>query len=263
MGTAVTLPGSGCNLVISGDPRSGKSWIAGLLVERLIQEEYRVCIVDPEGDYAKMAQRCKMITFGHELALPTPQAAARLLSNGLLSVVFTLATLPPPEQLNYVNQLMAALEDIRDATGIPHWVVIDEAHYFFQTQSPCLKYLNSPTGSFCLVTYRPSLLASEAYNAVGAYIFTSTKVEEERYFATKVLQAHPALGLAAHTALNDFEPPRAGLLMANLPSGAWQVFVPEERFTNHAHHARKYADTRLPEKQGVSLSKRRRPFDSP
>jgi Helicase HerA, central domain len=246
-GTAVTLPGSGCNLVISGDPRSGKSWIAGLLVERLIQEGYRVCIVDPEGDYAKMAQRCKIITFGHELALPSPQAAARLLSNEPLSVVFTLSTLPPSEQINYVNQLMAALEDIRDATGIPHWLVIDEAHYFFGPQSPCLKYLNSTTGSVGLVTYRPSLLASEAYNTVGAHIFTSTNVEEERYFVTKVLQAHPGIGVAAHTALEALEPPQAGLLMANLSSGAWQVFVPGERFTNHAHHARKYADTRLPE----------------
>jgi hydroxymethylpyrimidine pyrophosphatase-like HAD family hydrolase len=246
-GTAVTLPGSGCNLVISGDPRSGKSWIAGLLVERLIQQGYRICIVDPEGDYAQMAQRCKIITFGHDLALPSPQAAARLLSNDPLSVVFTLAMLSPAEQLNYVNQLMAALEATRDASGIPHWLVIDEAHYFFGPQSPCLKYLNSPTGCFCLVTYRPSLLASEAFNAVGAHIFTITKIEEERYFATKVLQAHPALGLAAHTALDALEPPRVGLFMANLPSNAWQVFVPGERVTRHAHHARKYADTRLPE----------------
>jgi len=59
-----------------------------------------------------------------------------------------------------------------------HWLVIDEAHYFFGPQSQCLKYLNSTTGSVCLVAYRPSLLASEAFNAVGAHIFTSTKKDK-------------------------------------------------------------------------------------
>jgi hydroxymethylpyrimidine pyrophosphatase-like HAD family hydrolase len=53
-GTAVTLPSSGCNLVISGDPRTGKSWIAGLLAEKLIEDGYRICIVDPEGDYVQL-----------------------------------------------------------------------------------------------------------------------------------------------------------------------------------------------------------------
>jgi hypothetical protein len=28
---------------------------------------------------------------------------------------------------------------------------------------------------------------------------------------------------------------------------SWQVFSPAQRITHHAHHARKYADTRLPE----------------
>ena len=67
-------------------------------------------------------------------------------------------------------------------------MVIDEAHCFFHAQSPCLKYLTCQTGNICLVTYRPSLLASEIYHSMGAYIITSTKVEEERYLVTKILQ---------------------------------------------------------------------------
>jgi hypothetical protein len=246
-GAAVTLPAAGCNLVITGDPRSGKSWIAGLLAEQLIDKGYRICIVDPEGDYAQMAQQSKIVAFGHDLTLPSPPAAARLLSSEPLGVVLTLAALTAAEQLNYVGQLLAALEEKRNATGIPHWLMIDEAHNFFQPQSPCLNYLGSATGSFCLVTYRPSLLASEAYNTVGAHIFTTTKVEEERYFATKILQTHPELRVAAHAALDAIEAPQAGLLMGNGRASTWQVFTPGQRVTRHAHHARKYADTRLPE----------------
>ncbi len=41
----------GRNVLVSGEPRSGKSWVAGLACEQLILQGYCVCVVDPEGDY--------------------------------------------------------------------------------------------------------------------------------------------------------------------------------------------------------------------
>jgi hypothetical protein len=246
-GVDVSLPSSGTSSLISGDPRSGKSWIAGLLAEQLIERGYRICIVDPEGDYAQMAQRPKVVAFGNEMALLAPSGAARLLGSEELSIILTLSSLTPGEQLNYVDQLLGALQQMRESTGCPHWIVIDEAHYFFQTQSPCLKHLGSPSGTFCLVTYRPSLLASEVYGAIDTHILTSTKVEEERYFVTKILQARDGINIAAHDALDALQPPQVGLLLTKSPQRPWQVFTPVERITRHAHHARKYADTRLPD----------------
>ena len=67
-GSEVTLASSGTNVVVSGDPRSGKSWMAGLLSEQLIEEGYQVCIIDPEGDYSQMGQRPKVVTFGHDFS---------------------------------------------------------------------------------------------------------------------------------------------------------------------------------------------------
>jgi hydroxymethylpyrimidine pyrophosphatase-like HAD family hydrolase len=246
-GSGVTLPAFGPNVLISGDPRSGKSWIAGILAEQLIEQGYRICVVDPEGDYVKMGQRTKVLTFGHDLALPSPQAATRLLTSEPLSIILSLSSLAASEQLNYVSQLLASLEEGRAATGIPHWILIDEAHYFFPTSSPCLKYLDSKTGNFCIVTYRPSLLATDVYNTIGAHIITSTKVEEERYFVTKVLQARGRQELAPHEALESVNWLSAGLLMTEPAGRSWQVFSPAERITRHAHHARKYVDTRLSE----------------
>lgn len=246
-GFDVTLPNSGTNVVISGDPRSGKSWIAGLLAEQFIENGYRICIIDPEGDYTQVAHRPKVVAFGHETALISPSAAVRLLASEELSTILTLSSLSPREQLNYVDQLLAALEQTRESTGCPHWVIVDEAHYFFHAQSRCLKYLGTPTGSFCLLTYRPSLLAEEVYSAIGAYIITSTKVEEERYFVTKILQAHDHINIAAHDALDALKSPNTGLLLTNPPASPWRIFTPAQRVTRHAHHARKYADTRLPD----------------
>jgi hypothetical protein len=246
-GSNVSLPGSGTNVVISGDPRSGKSWIAGLLAEQLIEAGYRVCVVDPEGDYAQMAQRSRVVTFGTDLPLLAPAAAANLLGQENLSIILVLSSLTPREQMSYVDQLLALLQETRARTGCPHWVVIDEAHYFFQPQSSNLQYLNSSTGSFCLVTYRPSLLATEVYDAIGAHILTSTTVEEERYFVTEIFQAQGRLPIPAHEALGSLESLRAGILALGSSKTPWQVFTPLERITGHAHHARKYADTRLPE----------------
>lgn len=259
-GSGVTLPASGANVVISGDPRSGKSWIAGLISEQLIELGYRICIIDPEGDYTQMGQRSKIVTFGHDLALPSPQALARVLATQSTSIVLTLSSLAPSEQLNYTKDLLASLQEGRDATGIPHWLLIDEAHYFFRPGSPCLEYLDSNTGNFCLVTYRPSLLAAEAYNGIGAHIITSTKVEEERYFVTKILQAQSRGDLAARSALDSIEWPCAGLLMTDPAAKPWQVFIPKERITRHAHHARKYADTRLPEDKAFRFIDAGRPI---
>ena len=44
----------GRNILIAGDPRSGKSWITGLFCEHLILQGYCLCVIDPEGDYSTL-----------------------------------------------------------------------------------------------------------------------------------------------------------------------------------------------------------------
>ena len=44
------------NLLIHGDTHSGKSWLAGALVERLVSARYAVCVIDPEGDYRVLSR---------------------------------------------------------------------------------------------------------------------------------------------------------------------------------------------------------------
>jgi hydroxymethylpyrimidine pyrophosphatase-like HAD family hydrolase len=248
-GAEVTVPALGTSLLISGDPRSGKSWIAGLLSEQLIEDGYRVCIIDPEGDYTRMEQRPNVITFGHDLQLPSASALARLLASTPVSTVLSLSSLTPADQLDYVGHLLTAIHDVRQVTGCPHWLVIDEAHYFFQPNSELLQHVAAKSGSICLVTYRPSLLANEVFEAIGGQIVTTTKVEEERYLMTEIFQARDHGKISAHDALTGLEPPRAGLLRTNESKTHWSVFTPLNRITRHAHHARKYADTRLAEEK--------------
>ena len=55
----MTLPPYGVNVLVAGTSGSGKSTLATGLLERLAEQDYQFCIVDPEGDYeASMARWC-------------------------------------------------------------------------------------------------------------------------------------------------------------------------------------------------------------
>src|SRR4051794_28428376 len=50
-GEEIKVPPYGTNVLIAGPSGSGKSTITAGIVERLIEQTYQVCIIDPEGDY--------------------------------------------------------------------------------------------------------------------------------------------------------------------------------------------------------------------
>ncbi|MGA8674743.1 MAG: HAD hydrolase family protein, partial [Candidatus Acidiferrales bacterium] len=83
----VALGVSGRNLLIAGDPRSGKSWIAGLICEKLILQGYAVCVIDPEGDYRTLESLPGVVVFGGEDPPPQLPDVARTLRHPDMSAV--------------------------------------------------------------------------------------------------------------------------------------------------------------------------------
>ncbi len=53
-GEPVVVPSAQTNLLITGDSESGKSYLAGLVVEQLAAQGYTVLVVDPEGDHVPL-----------------------------------------------------------------------------------------------------------------------------------------------------------------------------------------------------------------
>jgi hydroxymethylpyrimidine pyrophosphatase-like HAD family hydrolase len=246
-GTPATLPASGLNVMITGDPRAGKSWLAGLAAERLIEEGYRVCVIDPEGDYKPLGERPQIVCLGETLALPPPERLPDVLATMPLSVILDLALLPQHAKLRYVDEALGALEAARRVTGIPHWIIVDEAHYFFHEDAPCCRHFESRTGNYVFVTYRPSLVAPPVFASAGAFVVTRTEIEDERYFINSLLQARGPKDLVPSDALASLGLPAAGLLVEEDGGSRWQVFQPAERASPHTRHHRKYADGRLPD----------------
>jgi hypothetical protein len=244
-GAPAVLPASGMNVMISGDPRSGKSWILGLLAEQLIERDYRICVIDPEGDYVRLGQRPRVLALGAKVPLPDPSALGQLLQTPA-SLVLHLTSLPQAEQPAYVDAVLRALVTSGTQTGLPHWILVDEAHYFFGADGEGVRHLTD-TVSFAFATYRPSLMSADVIDRVAAHCIAPTTVEEERYFANALLGTRGPRDLMGAEALGRIKKPEIGLLIGDPVNPRWQVFVPSARSTFDAHHGRKYADARLPD----------------
>jgi hydroxymethylpyrimidine pyrophosphatase-like HAD family hydrolase len=120
----------GRNLLIGGDPKSGKSWVAGLLCEQLILQRYSLCILDPEGDYTCLEALPGVIVHplsGEDAPL---SGLERILAHPDLSLVVDMSGAPQGEKPALARRVLELAGRLRRRTGVPHRIVIDEAHYF-------------------------------------------------------------------------------------------------------------------------------------
>jgi hypothetical protein len=88
LGETVLLPASQLNIAIYGGTGDGKSYLAGLILEQLVQLGYSLIVFDPEGDHRGLGElHGVFVTGGYEGHLADPADVVRLLRNGYSSVV--------------------------------------------------------------------------------------------------------------------------------------------------------------------------------
>jgi hypothetical protein len=161
----------GRNLLVAGDPRSGKSWGTGLLCEQLILLGYSLCILDPEGDYASLDALPGVVTVGGTAPLPPPREITRALRHPDLSLVVDLSRLGHAVKTEYLHLLLPDLVRVRGRTGLPHRIVVDEAHYFL-SRPDANDHFDFELGGYVLVTYRVSELHARVLAAMQAVLMT-------------------------------------------------------------------------------------------
>ena len=125
-GTTVDMAPVGENILIAGTSGSGKSTFAHGILERLIDQAYQVCVIDPEGDYQSVD---RMIVFGNAQRGPTISEIITALDNPDAQVVVNLVGLPLKDRPGYFLELLPLLQERRSRTGRPHRIVVDEAHH--------------------------------------------------------------------------------------------------------------------------------------
>jgi hypothetical protein len=240
-GAHVDLTLRGRNVVIGGDPKSGKSWVAGLLCEQLILQRYSVCILDPEGDYACLEPLPGVIVHRIESVDAPLASVERVLSHPDLSLVVDMSNAAPGDKRAIVRRVLAVANQARRQTGLPHRIVIDEAHHFLgRLDEP--EHFDRELGGHLLVTYRIADLSAEVLGATDAVIVT--KVADQRQALALRALAPPVGTTAAWLhALASLAIDEALLLPGAQETGDRLTrFRIAPRMTAHVRHRQKYCE---------------------
>ena len=88
---------------------------------------------------------------------PTPRELLRALRYPDRSVVIDLSHQPQDEKIEYIRAVLPALNDMRRQTGLPHRIVVDEAHYFLH-DADAHQLLDLERNGYTVVTYWASRL---------------------------------------------------------------------------------------------------------
>ncbi len=235
-GEPVTLPASQLNVAVCGGTGAGKSYLTGLMCEQLIRLGYAAVVLDPEGDHIGLGElRDVLVTGGEDRRLAGPAEIVRLLRN--VTVVVNLSHLDAAEQANYLAGLPAEIEAQRAATGLPQWVVVDEAHAPFGRAGASLGVFNPATKGYLLVTWQPEELSSEVPAALDAVIaLTSPQPPDHLIDLTAAVADMPRAQIAR---LLDGPTGRAVLAWRANPHQA-VTFTLGARSTPHLRHEHKY-----------------------
>jgi hypothetical protein len=188
--------------------------------------------------------------FGGADPLPRPRDLVRTLRHADVSIVIDLSHTPHQEKIEYLRSVLPALAMLRRHTGLPHHIVVDEAHYFLH-DSDVRDLLDLDLSGYILVTYRASSLHRDLLAASQAVIVTreSDPHEVSALFAL-------CRSCESHSTENEL-----GRVLGSLVIGeAAALPVTEEaegdvrrirlapRLTPHVRHLSKYID--IPVQEG-------------
>jgi hydroxymethylpyrimidine pyrophosphatase-like HAD family hydrolase len=167
-GTPVTVAPYGLNILIAGPSGSGKSTVTAGIVERLINDGYQLCIVDPEGDYGTLQD---VITLGNQNHAVTVNEVLSILEDPQVTLNVNLLGISLGDRPEFFGQLFPTLQAMRTRTGRPHWIVLDEAHHMLPADWAHLgRALPQNLGETVLVTVHPDHLPPLVLSLVDAVI---------------------------------------------------------------------------------------------
>ena len=226
-------------MLITGRSGSGKSTVAKGLLERLVEQQYSFCVVDPEGDYVGLPFA---VTLGAEDQAVTVDAAMQVL-DARNNAVLNLLGMALHDRPAFLASLMPRLAQSRAHTGQPHWLVIDEAHHMLDAGLRSSRQtIGAGLERAVLLTVHPDLIAREALRDVNALVVVGPGAADGlRQFAKLTGRE-----IDAPAGPGDLEPGCALTWLRNSGPTAQRVAVVPSR-SQHRRHNRKYAEGELPE----------------
>lgn len=157
----------GTNILLSGTSGSGKSTFATGFIERVSDNGYQYCVIDPEGDYENLGP----VVCGRPDQPPAIEQVIRLLEDPAENAVINLLGISLADRPAFFERLFAALLGLRARTGRPHWIVIDETHHMLPSTHGVADSLLAPgvTGLLC-ITVHPDHVARASMELIDIAI---------------------------------------------------------------------------------------------
>ena len=238
----------GRSVLIAGEPGSGKSWLAGLLCEQLILQGYCLCIIDPEGDYRSLESLPGVVLMGGDDPPPRARELTQALRYPDTSLVIDLSKLPHHEKQEYIRELLPLLATLRRQSGLPHKILIDEAHYYLG--EPDGRNLIDPElAGYILVTYRVSGIDPRVCATGETVLIVTRETDAQEQATLRRLCDGTAQGVPEGV-FRDLSLSEAALLPgAEESHGAVRRFQIAPRLTLHVRHRTKYLDMPIAEPQ--------------
>jgi phosphoglycolate phosphatase-like HAD superfamily hydrolase len=171
----VSIAPAGVNLLVAGASGSGKSTLVTGILERLAEQRYQFCVVDPEGDYEEFPDA---IVLGSVERPPSMPEILTALQKPDANVVIDLVSLPLQDRPMFFLSLLPQLIELRAKTGRPHWIVVDETHHLLPVDwKPAAMILPEAFTSMLYVTVHPDSVAPAVLSNVGVLAVTGKAAE--------------------------------------------------------------------------------------
>ena len=130
------------------------------VLEQLVERAYQFCLVDPEGDYDGFTDA---LSFGTAKEAPDAKAVVRALESPDQRVVVNLLGVSLDDRPSFLAGLLPHIQHLRNRTGRPHWLIVDEAHHLLPTSwSPVEGSLPRVLENTIFITVHPEQIAGPA-----------------------------------------------------------------------------------------------------
>jgi hypothetical protein len=195
-----------------------------------------------------------VIMMGGDDAPPRARELAQALRYPDVSIVIDLSKMSHQEKQTYLHELLPLLAALRRQTGLPHKILLDEAHYYL-AEPDGSRLIDAELAGYILVTYRVSGIDPRVRSAADTVVMVTRETDAREQETLRSMCASTGAEVPKQI-FQDLGLSEAALLPgAEESHGRVQRFQMAPRLTSHVRHRAKYLDMPVADPQAFIFTR--------